>query len=112
MRRIVTVFLLITMATTLAGARTVTLSSPPPAHPAGCHDQGPMPAPPGPIDHQCCTNAHHAAIPTIAVSRDLMTGWTSAVADVGACLASLPALSIAASVISTNSPPGTASLRI
>ena len=113
MQRIVTLFLLILMATTLTGFQTVSVSSPFPVHPAGCHNERPVPVPPGPTDHQCCLNAHQAAIATTAPSRHLMAGWTSAIAESGeaGALAAF-AVAVASCSISANSPPGVTALRI
>jgi hypothetical protein len=107
-------FLLI--AALAAGAPSVQLMampSQPANHPAGCHDSGPVDPSPAPPSYQCCVSGHHWAIPGTAFSlRPIMAVGPVEVDHRNQSLISISSRDFSRLILPSDSPPGSAPLRI
>jgi hypothetical protein len=107
-------FLLI--AAFAAGAPSVQLMampSQPANHPAGCHDSGPVDPSPAPPSYQCCVSGHQWAIPGTAFSlRPIMAVGLVELDNRSRSLISLSARDFSQLILPSDSPPGSAPLRI
>jgi hypothetical protein len=109
----VALLLLVVTVAAFPGAHALAFSATQPAHPPGCHHHGPATPSPAPISFQCCVTGHQAAMPNASFSPGDLAARLCALAageqfSQGFALGRLPAMLIAPS----NSPPGTAPLRI
>jgi len=111
--RMVAVLLSLTVATALPGAHALPFPAPQSGHPAGCHEPEPAAPSPAPTSYQCCANGHHAAIPNAAFStRPLLTQVAELDGGEDFSLPSTLSAHFSWNVVTSNSPPGIAPLRI
>jgi hypothetical protein len=109
----VAMLLLITIAAASPGAQAVALSGPQPGHPTGCHHHGPAIPAPANTSYQCCVNGHHQAIQSTSFSlRPLVARFCGLDAGEGISLGSVLCKHSAVMTVPSNSPPGSAPLRI
>jgi hypothetical protein len=111
--RMIAVLLLCTMTAALPGAQAFALAAAPPAHPAGCHRQGPATPTPAPVSYQCCVNGHHWTIPSASFSTQAPLAEFSR-SDGGGDFSLASVLSAHFSMIvvpASSPPPGVAPLR-
>ena len=108
----IAVLLLVVTAAAVPGAHALAFSAAQPAHPAGCHNHGPATPAPAP-SFECCVSGHQAAMPNASFSpRPLagrLCGLTAGERLSGGFAPDRPP---AMFVVSSNSPPGAAPLRI
>lgn len=111
--RMVAVLLSLTMTTALPGAHAVAIPATQTGHPAGCHSHGPATPSPAPASYQCCVSGHHAAIPSVSFSAQLLLAQFATL-DGGEDLSLASTLFAHSSlnVVTAGSPPGIAPLRI
>jgi len=118
--RMVAIRLSLTVATALSGAQALPFPAPQSGHhhhnPAGCHEHGPAapsPPSPAPTSYQCCVNGHHAVIPSAAFStRPLPAQFARLDGGEDFSLSSTLSAHFSLNVVTSNSPPGIAPLRI
>jgi hypothetical protein len=111
--RIIGVLLLGAMVAGLPDAQAFAFALPAaqPAHSAGCHGHGGAVPAPEPVSYQCCAGGHHAAVPAAAFIPDALAVQNWRCVSDGFLSSSLCQYS-ATSVDPSNSPPGSAPLRI
>jgi hypothetical protein len=96
----------------MAGVQALALTAAAPVHPAGCHGHPPATPFPAPVSYQCCVNGHHSAMPSAAFSQRPLVAQFAAPDDDENGSRPLIASHFLTPVIASNSPPGTAPLRI
>jgi hypothetical protein len=111
--RMVAMLLLFTMTAALPGAQAMPVPSARADHALGCHHHGPATPSPVPTSYQCCVNGHHAAAPSVSFAIRFVAAQVGrSNSDDGPRLVLLLGMNSAIFVVSSNSPPGAAPLRI
>jgi hypothetical protein len=112
--RMIAVLLLVTMTAALPGAPALGFPAMEARHPAaGCHGHGPATPSPEPTSYQCCVSGHDVAIPNASFSSRLLASRLCGLAaDEQLRLGFAPDRHSVMFVLSANSPPGAAPLRI
>src|SRR5580704_4061104 len=111
--RLVAFLLIAAFAAAAPSAQLLAMPSTLPSHPAGCHDSGPVDPSPAPPSYQCCISGHRWAIPAGAFSLHPTTAFGPAEVDtVNRSLTSLSSRDFSRLILPSDSPPGSAPLRI